>query len=62
MECPLLILVFYSSHKHLNVVNEGKFHEGTEHKGKANDDVDVHGGGVRDLWLVIPNEPNSDHS
>ena len=58
---PLLILVLYSSHEHLNVVNEGKLHEGTEDESETNNDVDVHGGGVRDLWFVIPNKSNSNH-
>ena len=61
MNCPLLILVFHSSYKHLNEVNEGKLHKGTKDESEADDDVDVHGSGVGDLGLVVPNKANSNN-
>ena len=59
---PLLILVLYSSHEHLNVVNEGKLHEGTEDESETNNDVDVHGGGVGHAGLVLPDKTHRHHS
>ena len=45
-------------------MDEGKLYQSHEDKGKADDDVDIHGCGVGDLGLVlvVPNEPHSDHS
>ena len=46
----------------LQEVDEGKLCEGAEDEGEADDDVDVHGGGVGHAGLVLADKPHRHHS
>ena len=46
----------------LQEVDEGKLCEGAEDEGEADDDVDIHGGGVGHAGLVLPDKPHRHHS
>ena len=63
MNCPLLILVFHPSYKHLNEVNEGKLHKGTKDESEADDDVDIQRCGARYLgFVLLSDKADSDDS